>query len=389
MSQAVPLRLTAGLVLIPIAALLLAECGGNDVIDSADAADDATFEASTLDAVSDAKLADRPPETASVDSGLPDAKADGEAASPDAEGGSSDAGDASDAYAADADAGDADGGSADADAGSADAGDADTGDADAGSTGDADAGSADAGGTDADAARADADAASADADAGDADAGDADAGVDGGTVAAPALGTAKSFAVLAGSTITNTGGTAIVGDVGVAPGTAITGLTAGQVTGTIHAGDPVAMQAEADLTTAYNNLAGRPCQHPMTGVDLGGKTLPPGVYCFGVAATQATGTLTLDAQGNPNAVWIFQIGSTLTISTNLSTIVIGGGTACNVYWQVGSSATINVGAQFSGNVLAQASITLLTGASVSPGRTLTQTAAVTLDTNVISNAGCP
>ena len=367
MSQAVPLRLTAGLVLVPIAALLLAECGGNDVIDSADASDDATFEAGTLDAVSDAKLADRPPETASVDSGLPDAKADGEAASPDAEGGSSDAGDASDAYAADADAGDADGGSA----------------------GDADAGSADAGGADADAASADADAASADADAGAADAGDADAGVDGGTVAAPALGTAKSFAVLAGSTITNTGATAIVGDVGVAPGTAITGLTAGQVTGTIHAGDPVAMQAEADLTTAFNNLAGRPCQHPMTGVDLGGKTLPPGVYCFGVAATQATGTLTLDAQGNPNAVWIFQIGSTLTISTNLSTIVIGGGTACNVYWQVGSSATINVGAQFSGNVLAQASITLLTGASVSPGRTLTQTAAVTLDTNVISNAGCP
>jgi hypothetical protein len=127
----------------------------------------------------------------------------------------------------------------------------------------------------------------------------------------------------------------------------------------------------------------------MTGVDLGGKTLPPGVYCFGFTAAQTAGTLTLDAQGNPNAVWIFQIGSTLTISTNLSTTVIGGGSACNVYWQVGSSATINVGAQFSGSILAQASITVQTGASVSPGRTLTQTAAVTLDTNAISKAGCP
>jgi type VI secretion system secreted protein VgrG len=149
------------------------------------------------------------------------------------------------------------------------------------------------------------------------------------------------------------------------------------------------MQAEADLTTAYNNLAGRPCQHPMTGVDLGGKTLPPGVYCFGVAAAQTVGALTLDGQGDPNAVWIFQIASTLTISTNLSTAMIGGGNACNVYWQVGSSATINVDAQFKGNILAQTSITLLTGANVSPGRTLAQTGAVTLDSNAISNAGCP
>jgi len=353
MSQAV----TAGLVLVPIAALLLAQCGGNDVIEAADASADATFEVGTLDAVSDTKLADRPPETASDDSGMPDAKSDGGAAVPDAEGGASDAGDASDADAADADAADAD--AADADAADADAADADASDADA-----------------------------ADADASDADASDADAGVDGGTVAAPALGTAKSFAVLAGSTITNTGATAIGGDVGVWAGTAITGLTAGQVTGTIHAGDPVAMQAKADLTTAYNNLVVRPCQHAMTGVDLGGKTLPPGVYCFGLTAAQTTGTLTLDAQGNPNAVWIFQIGSTLTISTNLTTTVIGGGSACNVYWQVGSSATINVGAQFSGSILAQASITVQTGASVSPGRTLTQTAAVTLDTNAISNVGC-
>jgi type VI secretion system secreted protein VgrG len=148
------------------------------------------------------------------------------------------------------------------------------------------------------------------------------------------------------------------------------------------------MKAEADLTTAYNDLEGRPCEHTMTGVDLGGKTLPPGVYCFAVAATQTVGDLTLDGEGNPNAVWIFQIASTLTISSNLSTTMIGAGNACNVYWQVGSSATINGGAQLKGNVFAQVSISLLNGANVSPGRTLTQTAAVTMQSTDISNAGC-
>jgi type VI secretion system secreted protein VgrG len=149
------------------------------------------------------------------------------------------------------------------------------------------------------------------------------------------------------------------------------------------------MKAEADLTTAFNDLAARPCQHTMTDVDLGGKTLPPGVYCFAVAAAQAVGDLTLDGQGDPNAVWIFQIASTLTISPNVSTTMIGGGNACNVYWQVGSSATINGGAQLIGNVFAQASISLLNGATVSPGRTLAQTAAVTMQSTNISNAGCP
>jgi hypothetical protein len=346
MSRAVPLRLA--LVLLPIGALLSAECGGNDVIDSTDASADAAFDGGTVDAVSDGNLADRPAETSSGDSGMPDAGTDA------AEDGSPEA----------------------ADAGGADAGDARAGDADAGG---ADAGGVDAGGVDA-----------RGADAGDANAGDADAAVEGGTLAPPALGTAKTFAVLAGSTITNTGvATAIVGDVGVSPGTALTGLTAGQVTGTIHLGDAVAMQAEADLTTAYNNLAGRPCQHTMSNIDLGGKTLPPGVYCFASSAAQMVGDLTLDGQGNSNAVWIFQIASTLTIATNLSTTMINGGNACNVYWQVGSSATINGGAQFKGNILAQASISLLTGANVSPGRTLAQTAAVTMQSSAISNAGCP
>ena len=283
---------------------------------------------------------------------------------------------------------DAEAGLRDADSGLLDAADArgvDSGDADATAVeaGDADATAVDA----ADGGASDANPGGADAS--DADSGDADAGVEGGVVA-PLLGTAKTFAVLAGSTITNTGvTTAVFGDVGISPGTALVGLTAGQVTGTIHLGDAVAMQAEADVTTAYNNLAGRPCQHTMTSIDLGGKTLPPGVYCFASSAAQMVGDLTLDGQGDPNAVWIFQIGSTLTISTNVSTTMINSGSACNVYWQVGSSATINGGAQFKGNIVAQASISLLTGANVSPGRTWAQTAAVTMQSSAISIAGCP
>jgi hypothetical protein len=320
MSLAVPLRLTAGLVLLPIAALVL-ECGGNDV---AEPAVEATLDSGGFDAVSDPDFADRPDETSVADSGGADGGADEETAFHDAEGGSPDAADAGD--------GDASGG----------------------------------------------------------DAGDGDAGAEGAGLSAPAMGTAKTFAILASSTITNTGvATAIVGDVGISPGTALVGLTAGQVTGTIHLGDAVAMQAEADQTTAYDNLVGRPCQHTMTSVDLGGKTLPPGVYCFAVAAAQTVGDLTLDGEGDPNAVWIFQIGSTLTIASNLATTMSNGANACNVYWQVGSSATINGGAQLKGNILAQASVSLLAGASVSPGRVFAQTAAVTMASNAISIAGCP
>jgi hypothetical protein len=341
--------------------LLSAGCGGNDVIDSVDGSGDATFESSTFDAVSDPTLADQPNDTASKDSGPAalDARSDG---------------DVFDAGAA-----------TDGDSGKDAAGLSDTGPlpdvvglVDASGLLDAESGlvdGADASGIDA--ARL--------------DGGDAEAGSEGGNVIAPpSLGTARTFAVLAGMTITNTGvTTAIVGDVGISPGTALVGLTAGQVTGTIYLGGAVAMQAEADLTTAYNNLSGRPCTHDMTSIDLGGKTLPPGVYCFASSAAQMVGDLTLDGQGDPNAVWIFQIASTLTISTNLSTVMINSGNACNVYWQVGSSATINGGAQFKGNILAQASISLLTGANVSPGRTLAQTAAVTMQSSAISNAGCP
>jgi hypothetical protein len=202
---------------------------------------------------------------------------------------------------------------------------------------------------------------------------------------APPLGTAASFGVLAGSAVTNTGPTTVLGDLGVSPGTAITGFPPGIVTGTIHSADAVALQAQSDLTIAYTALAGLPCNTVLTGQDLGGLTLGPGVYCFSTSA-QLTGTLTLDAQGDPNAVFIFQIGSTLTTASNSVVRVINGGQNCNAYWQVGSSATIGTATAFTGNILALASITVTTGASVS-GRLLARNGAVTLDSSSI--AVCP
>src|SRR3990172_5124091 len=165
----------------------------------------------------------------------------------------------------------------------------------------------------------------------------------------PWLGSASSFAVLGGSTVTSTGLSLVTGDLGVWSGTAITGFPPGIVIGTIRAGDDVAAQAQSDLTTAYNLLAGLPCNTDLTGQDLGGKTLAPGVYCFSSSA-QLTGTLFLDAQGNSNAVFIFQIGSTLTTASNSPVVMINGGRVCNVFWQVGSSATLGTGTVFSGNI---------------------------------------
>jgi len=200
------------------------------------------------------------------------------------------------------------------------------------------------------------------------------------------LGTAESFAVLAGSTVTNTGPSTIAGNVGVSPGSAVTGFPPGIVTnGTIHVADEVAGQAQADVTTAYNSLAGRACDVDLTGQDLGGLTLTSGVYCLSSSA-QLTGTLTLDSEGNPDAEFIFQIGSALTTASN-SAVQLIGGTACNVYWQVGSSATIGTSTQFTGSVLALTSITFNTGANL-VGRALARNGAVTLDTNNISAAMC-
>jgi type VI secretion system secreted protein VgrG len=203
---------------------------------------------------------------------------------------------------------------------------------------------------------------------------------------APSLGTAATFAVLGGSTVTNTGSTAITGDLGVWPGLAITGFPPGTVTGTTHAGDAVALQAQSDVTTAYNDLAGQPCNTNLTGQDLGGMTLTPGAYCFSTSA-QLTGTLTLNAQGSATAVFVFQIGSTLTTASNSSVLLINSGQSCNVFWQVGSSATLGTGTAFAGNILALTSITLNTNASMT-GRALARNGAVTLDTNNINVSLC-
>jgi ethanolamine utilization microcompartment shell protein EutS len=204
---------------------------------------------------------------------------------------------------------------------------------------------------------------------------------------AQTLGTATGFAVLGGSTVTNTGSTVVTGDLGVSPGTAITGFPPGFVIGTIHAADAVALQAQSDVTTAYNALAGLACNTNLTGQDLGGLTLTPGVYCFSSSA-QLTGTLTLNAQGNSAAVFVFQIGSTLTTASNSSVLMTNGGSSCNVFWQVGSSATLGTDTIFfSGNILALTSITLNTRARIS-GRALARNGAVTMDTNIVSNAAC-
>jgi hypothetical protein len=204
------------------------------------------------------------------------------------------------------------------------------------------------------------------------------------------LGTADSFAVLAGSSVINTGSSTVHGDLGVWSGAVVTGFPPGLVSGgTIHATDAVAMQAQSDLITAFNFAAGEPCGSVLTGQDLGGLTLTSGVYCFASSA-QLTGTLTLNAQGNPNAVFVFQIGSTLTTASSSSVVFTNGGQGDSVFWQVGSSATLGTSTAFAGNILALTSITLNTTASIGCGRALARNATVTMDTNVISidTEGC-
>lgn len=202
---------------------------------------------------------------------------------------------------------------------------------------------------------------------------------------APSLGAADSFAVLGSSTVTNTGPTVVNGDLGVSPGSTVVGFPPGIVNGTIQIANAASLAAQNSIVTAYNSLAGQACDLDLSGTDLGGLTLTPGAYCFSSSA-QLTGTLTLNGQGNSGAVWVFQIGSTLTTASNSSVVFINSGQACGAFWQVGSSATLGTTTAFSGNILALASITLNTGATNSGGL-FARTGAVTLDSNTVSRVG--
>ncbi|MFF1962506.1 ice-binding family protein [Streptomyces sp. NPDC058232] len=189
------------------------------------------------------------------------------------------------------------------------------------------------------------------------------------------------FAVLGGASVTNTGLSSVTGDLGVSPGVSITGFPPGQVNGSIHNSDADALQAHADLIATYNNAVG---QIPDAGIsgDLGGVTLTPGVY-NAASSIGLTGTLTLDAQGDRNAEWIFQIGTTLTTATASHVLLINGATARNVTWLIGSSATLGPDTNFAGRALAQISITVNAGVTVN-GQVLAIDGSVTLDTNTIT-----
>jgi len=231
----------------------------------------------------------------------------------------------------------------------------------------------------------------------------------------PALGAACTFGVLASSTVTNTGGTRVTGpspsgDLGLSPGSSVTGFqdppfntyvgtgthTAGPglVGGIIHLTDPPppsptsAAAGKAALLVAYNDLAGRTAPAPATlAGDLGGQTLAPGIY-KSTSTLGITGTLTLDGGGNANAVWIFQIASSLTTLGSSSVVLAGGASAHNIFWQVGSDATLGTNSTFNGSILALNSITLTTGATLN-GRALARNAGVTLDTNMVNVPSCP
>ena len=203
--------------------------------------------------------------------------------------------------------------------------------------------------------------------------------------------TVSTFAVLGGSTVTNTGATSIGGNLGVSPGTAITGFPPGVVTGAVHSADATAIQAQTELTTAYTTVFNLPCPpgNVLTGIDLGGLTLAPGVYCFATTA-QLTGTLTLNALGNPNAQFIFQIGTALTTASGSAVVLINQAEAANVFWQTGTSVTFGSTSAVVGDFLALASISFGNLVSLQ-GRALARNGAVTMigDNISISNINLP
>lgn len=204
--------------------------------------------------------------------------------------------------------------------------------------------------------------------------------------AAVDLGTASSFAVLGATTVTNTGPSVVSGDLGVSPGTAIVGFPPGTLTGgAFHAANATAATAQTNVTTAYNDAAGRISSATVSG-DLAGRTLTPGVYTS-ASSLSLSGDLTLNAGGNPDATFVFQAGSTLIAGSGSRVLLIGGAQACNVVWQLGSSATVGTASAFVGDILAMTSITMNTGATLD-GRALGRNGAVTLDTNTMTRSAC-
>jgi len=207
-------------------------------------------------------------------------------------------------------------------------------------------------------------------------------------VAPVVLGAAGPFAVLAGSTVVSTGPTTITGDLGVSPGTAVTGFPPGMITGALHSADTVSALATADLTTAYNDAAARMlCTNGVGYVfsvagDLGGRTLTPGIFKSLDSLEITSGDLTLDARGDAGAVWIFQMATTLTTASGRQVILAGGASAGNIFWQVGTSATLGSTSGFQGTVMADQAITLGTGATIA-GRALARIAAISLDSAVV------
>jgi hypothetical protein len=200
------------------------------------------------------------------------------------------------------------------------------------------------------------------------------------------LGAADPFAILAGTAVSNSGASVVGGDLGVSPGSSVSGFPPGMVNGTIHAGDASAAQAQADLAAAYANAAG----HAVTATipaELGGTTLPPGVYESDTGAFDIDGTLTLDAQGDGNAIFIFRTATGLGSGAGSQIALIKSAQSCNVFWQVGDAATIGAGSGFRGNVLALNDIASGSGASVE-GRLLARNGAVTLDADQITTAQC-
>jgi hypothetical protein len=201
------------------------------------------------------------------------------------------------------------------------------------------------------------------------------------------LGAADSYAVLGGSTITNTGPTTITGDIGLSPGKSYTGSASVTLHGTANIANAAALNAQNALTTAYNDAAGRTPVTANVPAELGGRTLTAGVYTSIDGTFHVTGVLTLDMQGDPNAVFIFKTASTLTTASGSSVVFTNGSGPCNVFWQITSSATIGTGSHFQGTIMSLSSITMTTGATLI-GRALARNGAVTLDTNVISNLPC-